>query len=107
MNEEIYINGKNSSEQYFYANGIAFNYSIYPIIMKNINGHKEHVFNIIYVYNNEMFFEELNAYSFSMILKIIVELSINIIFGSGLLYLICLTFNKLSKYTVIPIKNVN
>ena len=42
-----------------------------------------------------------------MELKIILELIIFVVFGSGLLYLIYLTLNVLSKYIVIPIKNVN
>ena len=31
--EEVFVNGKNSSEQYFYINEELFNYSIYPIIL--------------------------------------------------------------------------
>ena len=42
-----------------------------------------------------------------MAVKIILELILIIIFGSGLLYIIFLTFNILAKYIVIPIKNVN
>ena len=40
-------------------------------------------------------------------IKILLELIIIIVFGSGLLYLIVLSFNILAKYIVIPIKNVN
>ena len=42
-----------------------------------------------------------------MAVKIILELILIIIFGSGLPYIIFLTFNILAKYIVIPIKNVN
>ena len=52
--EEIFVNGKNSSTQYFYHDGELFNYSIYPITLSNINGKKEHIFSIIYIYDNNM-----------------------------------------------------
>jgi len=107
IDDEIYINGKNSSEQYFYVNGEALNYSIYPVLVENTRGQKEHILSIIYVYNNSIYFEDLRAYESSMAFKIILELILIIIFGSGLLYLIYLTFNTLSKYIVIPIKIVN
>ena len=105
--DEIYINGKNSTEQYFYVNGEALNYSIYPVLVENTRGQKEHILSIIYVFNNTMYFEDLKAYESSMVFKIILELILIIVFGSGLLYIIYLTFNTLSKYIVIPIKNVN
>ena len=105
--DEVYVNGENSSEQYFYLNGKKLNYSIYPLILENLNGEKEHVFSIIYLYNDELYFEDLNKYNSSMTYKIILELIFFIIFGSGLLYIIYLSFNTLSKYITIPIKNVN
>ena len=51
--------------------------------------------------------DELDNYHSSMAYKIILELIFFIIFGSGLLYLVYLSFNTLSKYITIPIKNVN
>ena len=36
--EEVFVNGKNSSEQYFYINKELFNYSIYPIVLSNMKG---------------------------------------------------------------------
>lgn len=30
--DEVFVNGKNSSEQYFFVNGKLYNYSIYPIV---------------------------------------------------------------------------
>ena len=83
--DEVYVNGENSSEQYFYLNGKKLNYSIYPLILENLNGEKEHVFSIIYIYNDELYFEDLNKYNSSMTYKIILELIFFIIFGSGLL----------------------
>ena len=105
--EEIYVNGTNSNEQYFYADGIKYNYSIYPIVFENLNGQKEHTFSIIYVYNNDILLEGLKGNIYSFIIKIILELVFIIIFNSFILYLINLSFNTLSKYIVIPIKNVN
>ena len=105
--DEVYVNGNNSDEQYFYLKRKKLKYSIYPIILENLNGEKEHVFSVIYIYSDELYFDELNNYNSSMAVKIILELILIIIFGSGLLYIIFLTFNILAKYIVIPIKNVN
>ena len=105
--DEIFVNGKNSSGQYFYMNGEKIKYSIYPVIFENLNGQKEHTFSIIYIYNNKIILEELDNYNSSITFEIIFELLIFILFGSGLLYLIYLTFNTLTKYIIIPIKNVN
>ena len=103
---EIFINGENADNQIFYLNGEKFHYSIYPIVLENINGIKEHVLNIIYVYNNKFFYNEIKS-KINGTMKIIIELFIFIIFGSGLLYIIILSFNILAKYIVIPIKNSN
>ena len=105
--DEIYVNGKNSSGQYFYLRGEKIKYSIYPITFVNLHGEKEHVFSIIHIYNEEAFIEKINEYNNSLIVQIIVSLLIFIIFGTGILYIINLTFNFLAKYIVIPIKNVN
>ena len=105
---EIYINGKNSSEQYFYIKGEKYNYSIFPVILENLYGEKEHVFSIIYVYNDQLFIEEMQKYNSSNIaIKIFLEIFIFILLGIGLLYIVNLAFNILVKYIVIPIKNVN
>ena len=107
INDEVFVNGKNSCEQYFYLNGRKLKYSIYPVILYNIYGKKEHIFSIIYVYINELLVNKFEASNSSIIIKIILEVILIFIFGSGLLYLIYLTFNILAKYIVIPIKNVN
>ena len=103
---EIFVNGKNSSEQYFYINKIAFNYSIYPIVFENLNGQKEHTFSIIYVYDDNVLIEGFEENISSLIIKIVLELVFIIVFCSFLLYLVYLSFNTLCKYIVIPIKNV-
>ena len=105
--EEIFVNGKNSSEQTFYINDEKYKYSIYPIIFINSYGKREHVFSLIYVFNNQLFLDKFEDNSFSNIMMIILEIVIFIVFGLGLLYLINLSFDTLVKYIVIPIKNVN
>ena len=105
--EEIFINGKNNNEQHFLINGEKFNFSLYPIVLENLNGKKEHIMSIIYVHNDRLFLEKINIYTSSIVVKIILGLIIFIIFGYGLLYIIYLTFNTLAKHIVIPIKNIN
>ena len=104
--DEVYINGQNSTEQFFYIKGEAFNYSIYPIVFENIEGKKEHILNLIYIYNQKLLIQRIKRES-SIALQIMIEIIIFAVFGSGLLYLIVLSFNILAKYIVIPIKNVN
>ena len=104
--DEVFINGINSESQYFSVNGELFNFSIYPIVLENINGNKEHIMNIIYIYNYNMFYNRL-TFDTDIGIKLLLEAIIFIVFGTGLLYLIVLSLNILSKYIVIPIKNVN
>ena len=103
---EIFVNGENGNDQIFYINGEKFHFSIYPIILENYNRTKEHILKIIFIYNNNIFYNEIKTKA-NLGIKILLELIIIIIFGSGLLYLIVLSFNILAKYIVIPIKNVN
>ena len=104
--EEVFVNGENSNNQFFYINGEKYNFSIYPIVLENFNGIKEHVLNIIYVYNDKIFIDEIKFLT-NFKIKIILELILIIIFGSGLLYIIVLSFNTLARYIVISIKNQN
>ena len=104
---EVFVNGKNSSEQIFNINKKEFKYSIYPIIFENLYGKREHVLSLIYVYNNQLYLDMFGNNNNSKIIMIILEIIILIIFGFGLLYLINLTFDTLVKYIVIPAKNVN
>ena len=104
--EEIYSNGYNAKEQYFTLNNEIYNFSIYPIILENLEGNYEHIFNIIYVYNKILFYDSINT-DVNIGIQLAIEIIIFVIFGSGLLYLVVLSFNILSKYIVIPIKNVN
>ena len=105
--EEIKINGVNTSEQYFYLNKQKFFFSLFPVILENLEGVKEHVLSIVYFYNNQLYYERLNAFRSTSSIKIILEILLFTVFGSGMLYLVILTFNTLAKFIVIPIKNVN
>ena len=103
---EVYENGKNSNGQHFFINKKKYNFSIYPVILENLYGKKEHILSIIYIYNTDILLSKLNISDTSTIIEIILELILFLVFGFGLLYLIILTFNNLAKYIVIPIKNV-
>ena len=105
--EEIKINGVNTSDQYFYLNGIKYYFSLFPVILENLDGIKEHVLTIVYFYNNQLYYDRLKSYQSNTAIKIVLEVVLFTVFGSGLLYLVVLTFNTLAKYIVIPIKNVN
>ena len=105
--DEIKINGVNTSEQYFYFNGKKYFFSLYPVVLENIKGYTEHVLSIVYFYNNNLYYDKLKSYQNNSNIKILLEILLFTIFGSGLLYLVVLTFNTLAKYIVIPIKNVN
>ena len=106
--DEIFINGKNDTGQSFIINEEEFKYSLYPIIIENLNGQKEHIMSVIYVYNDNLLLNKIKNIntSFAIKIKIILEIMLYIIFGDSLFYIIYLTFNKLSKYIIIPIKNV-
>ena len=105
--DEVYVNGENSTGQHFFVDKVEYKYSIYPVILDNIEGKMEHVLSIIVIYNENLYLTELGSSNSSFVVKIILELLIFIIFGWGLLHIVILTFNTLSKYIVIPIKNVN
>ena len=105
--EEIFVNGVNSSNQSFYLNNEKLHYSIYPVVLENLNGEKEHVLSIIYICDTELYLSNFELENCSIYIKIILELLLFIIFGFGVIYIIFLSFTTLSKYIVIPIKNVN
>ena len=70
--EEIYVNGQNDSDQYFYMNKEKMKYPIYPIIFENLYREKEHIFSIIYIYNEKSFLEKIKDNSSSLIIQIIL-----------------------------------
>ena len=104
--DEIYIKENSTEEQYFSLNGEIYNFSIYPVVLENLYGYKEHIFNIIYIYNYKIYYNRLYTDN-DVGIQIVLEGIIFAVFGSGLLYLIVLSLNILAKYIVIPIKNVN
>ena len=102
--DEIYID----KEQFFYFNGEKNYFSIIPVILENLKGEKEHILSIVYVYKFSNYYERLFLLGNNNIyMKIILVIIFFIIIGSGLLYLIFLSFEFLGKYITIPIKNVN
>ena len=105
--DEVYTNGKNDSEQYFYLNGEKIFFSIIPIVLENLQGEKEHVLSIIYFFNLRILLEKTILHNSNIFFEIFVEIIIFLIFGLGLLYLLILSFEVLAKYIVIPIKNAN
>ena len=106
FNLEVFINGENDNEQIFYLNNEKFRFAIFPIVLENFIKIKEHILNIIFVYNNKLLYDEIKFDS-DKEYKILIEIIIFFIIIAGLLYLIILSFNFLAKYIVIPIKNVN
>ena len=107
MDDEVFVNGQNSSGQFFYLYNKKLKFSIYPITLKNLQGEKEHTLSIIYIYNNDLYMSKYTSYDSSLNIKIILELIICIILGWGLLHIIILTFNIQAKYIVIPTKVAN
>jgi hypothetical protein len=105
--DEIKVDGEDISSQFFNFNGQKFYYAIYPVFLENMNNKKEHILSIVYLYNNKLYYDNLESYQSNTSIKIVLEVIIFTVFGSGLLYLVVLTFNTLAKYIVIPIKNVN
>ena len=106
IQDEVFVNGKNSSDQFFYINKEKLKYSIYPVILENLKGQKEHVMSLIYIYKEQLFFDKINSHAYPIEYTIILVIIIFMIFGSILLYIIFLTLSLLAKYIVIPIKNV-
>ena len=60
---EIIINGVDTSEQYFFINGKKFHFSMFPIVLENIQGTKEHILSIVYLYNYELYYDGFKSYS--------------------------------------------
>ena len=105
---EIYINNENGGEeQYFYVDDELYEYSIYPIILENHEGQKEHVLSIIYIYKETAFYEYIFDFEEDTYSQLALQLILFVFFGGILLYIILLSFKILAKYIVIPIKNVH
>ena len=81
INEEVFVNGKNSSKQYFYINNEKYKYSIYPVVLENLYGEKEHILSIIYIYRDNLFISKLISDNSSLAIKLLSEIKLFIIFG--------------------------
>ena len=52
--KKFLLTGKNNSEQHFLINEEKFKYSLYPVVLENLNGKKEHIMSLIYVVSNKL-----------------------------------------------------
>ena len=106
--DEIYIDEENEeSNQYFYVEDEKYEYSIFPIILENNIGEKEHVLSIIYIYKESAFYEYIFEYETDTYSQLALQLILFAFFGSILLYIVVLSFKILAKYIVVPLKNVH
>ena len=103
---EIYIDNSNGKYQYFYFNKEKYNYCIFPIILENNEKKYEHVLNIVYIFNQKLFYQHMFSYHKGISSKLTLKSILFVLFSAVLLYLIVLFFNLLAKFIVIPIKNV-
>ena len=60
--DEIFIDGFSGKYQRFYINNKENYFSLYPIIIENMDKEKEHVLSIIYIYNKKSFYEHIFEY---------------------------------------------
>ena len=60
--DEIFIDGFSGKYQRFYINNEENYFSLYPIIIENMDKEKEHVLSIIYIYNKKSFYEHIFEY---------------------------------------------
>ena len=106
--DEIDIDNENEEfEQYFFVDDEYYEYKIFPIILQNSEGNKEHVLSLIYIFKEIAFYEYLFEYETDTYSQLALQLVLFAFFGSILLYIIVLSFKILAKYIVVPIKNVH
>ena len=105
--DEIVIDGYNGKFQTFYINNEKYSFSIYPIFIENMEKKHEHILSIIYIYNNNTYFNHMTEYQKNSNNRIVFILFLYFFFGYIILYLISLSFKSLAKLIVIPIKNVH
>ena len=105
---EIFINNDNEGEdQYFFFDEEQYEYKIFPIILENYEGQKEHILSIIYIYKRDAFFEHLFDFEEGDYDQVPLQIILFVFFGFIYLYIIVLSFKILAKFIVIPIKNVH
>ena len=105
--DEIFIDGFSGKYQRFYINNKENYFSLYPIIIENMDKEKEHVLSIIYIYNKKSFYEHIFEYIKESNSELIFHFILYFFFACVLLYIITLSFKLLAKIIVIPIKNVH
>ena len=106
--DEVYIDNEiKGKDQFFYVDEVLYEFDIFPIFLTNTENELEHVLSIIYIYNEQAFFEYLLDYESDTYNQLPLQLILFAFFGSILLYIIVLSFKILAKFIVIPIKNVN
>ena len=105
--DELYIDNNNGKSQKFFINNKEFNYCLFPIILKNMDGEIEHCLSIIYIFNKKAFYSHSIEFQNDSNTQIIFLAFLYLFFGFVLLYIITLSFKLLAKFIVIPIKNVH
>ena len=106
LNEKYIDNNKKEVDQFFYVNKELYHYKIFPILLRNDEEINEHVFSIIYIYKESVFYEFLLEYETQNSTQLALQVILFGFFGGVLLYIIVLSFKILAKFIVVPIKNV-
>ena len=96
-----------NSEQFLYINNTKYYYTLFPIIMKNLNNDYEHLLSIIYFYNLNDYINNMFSFQSKTYYAIFLENILFAFFGFTDIYLILLTLKLLAKYIVVPIININ
>ena len=104
--DQMFIDGSNGENQYFYLNKKKFHYCIFPIILENKDKKQEHVLSIIYIFNKQLYYQHMLYYQKESYSQLIFQLFIFIVFGVILLYFVVLGFGLMAKFIVIHIKKV-
>ena len=106
LNEKYIDNNKKEEDQFFYVNKELYHYKIFPILLRNDEEINEHVFSIIYIYKESVFYEFLLEYETQNSTQLALQVILFCFLGGVLLYIIVLSFKILAKFIVVPIKNV-
>ena len=105
---EIYDNNENEGiDQHFYVNEELYEYRMYPVILENYLQEKEHVLTIIYIFKKSAFYEYIFDFETDTYDQLLFQMILFVFLGGILLYIIVLSFKILSKFIVVPIKNVH
>ena len=103
---ELIIDDSNGENQYFYLNKKKYYYCIFPVILQNYRKKYEHDLSIIYIFNKQLYYQHMLNFKSQSYSKLLFQLFIFTFFGIIILYFVVLGFDLISKFIVIPIKNV-